>query len=335
MPPLIVALLMACGGTTQTPEPTQPAPAVEPAPTQALTVADRVAQIRDLMDGVTDSDDEEEILAHFLAVRGADLFELKRGLDAGPTDEGLHHLVYSDIDDEAIRDSLKKHLVEAHVIPEPRPVRVISDIDDTILCRLFDKRYDKGITYPGVRAFYAEIGGGVTFLSARPADRVGAYETITMDMLEDRGFADFTLLHGTFVELRAHETMAEGKYRNFVQYRELYPEYAYVLTGDTGQADASFGAKLLAEFPEDVRGAFIHQLGNELTDVEHVDNLFYVETWAGAALHAHRSGWLTKEAAQRVIDSAQKELTELDFEEEQKRAVLADQMEHAATQLAD
>ena len=296
---------------------------VEEPELEVLTVAERAARIQTLMDGATGAEEEAEILTLFREVRGGELLELKRALDAGPTDEGLHHLVHSDIDDEQIRGSLLQHFQEAGQLPSPRPMRVVSDIDDTILCRLHDDRYPKGVTYPGVVQLFAELGGGVTFLSARPGDRAGVYETITISMLQERGFTDFTLLHGSLIELRSTESMAEGKYRNLVQYRELYPEYTFVIFGDSGQRDVDFAARVLREFPEDVLAAYIHQLSPEPAAGEPVEGLLHVETWAHAALDAYRKGWLTEEAAGRVVRASREALDTMDFEEEERATMTA------------
>jgi hypothetical protein len=311
----LIALLVASCGPDE-PQPASPAP--------LLTVEAKVARIRALQDGRTDLAEEREIVELFEATTGAELRTLKAALDGGGSDANLVHLVWSDIDDGTLRHRLLAHLAGSSRGLDGRPVRVLSDIDDTIYASWIDARYPEGTTYPGVLAFYDELvraagedptgGAMVTFISARPGDRLGAVEGVTADKLAELGFPRATLLAGTFVGLTSHEAMAEAKYANFDRYRTVYPEYRFVFVGDSGQGDAAFGASILRDSGDDVLAVFIHDVvnveeGKERTP-EHVraaaaeQRLFYFDTYPDAARVAAERGLMSVEAAERVVAAA-------------------------------
>merc|ERR1712070_694544 len=52
--------------------------------------------------------------------------------------------------------------------------------------------------------------------------------------------------------------MAEKKFRNFVEYKDIYPEYSFVFIGDNGQGDLRAGIKMIQECFDVVEAVFIH-----------------------------------------------------------------------------
>lgn len=50
------------------------------------------------------------------------------------------------------------------------------------------------------------------------------------------------------------------KMENFTRFASLYPEFSFVFFGDSGQGDALLASKLLAAFPGQVLGTFIHDV---------------------------------------------------------------------------
>jgi len=232
----------------------------------------------------------------------------------------LLHLVFSDIDDAGIRAELIAHLRTAAEGVTSRPIRILSDIDDTLFSKYHDGRVPEGTPYPGVRAFYAELAAAsgtepltepfVTFISARPADRGGRVEEYTLDQLRDLGFESATLLAGSFARVHSHEAMAEGKRHNLARYRALYPELRFVFVGDSGQGDVAFGESILADYPDDVVAVFIHDLVNveeELGPTPEGEKaaaagrrLYYFDDYADAARIAASIGLLSKAAVTRI-----------------------------------
>jgi hypothetical protein len=318
--PLLPLLLFGCLGGGSGDDPPSP---TEPIASSAMSIADRADRIRQLQTGHTDSAEEREILDIFLALRGEPLRELKRTLDDGRWDGHLMHLVHSDIDDEAVRAALLAHLARSADGLQIRPIRVLSDIDDTIYASLHDTRYPKGTLYPGVLAFYRELAGVapetqgagfVTFISARPGDRGGLVERVTRETLTEFGFDGATLLAGTLRGLRSHEAMAQTKRTNLARYRALYPEYRFVFVGDSGQGDAAFGAMILADFPDDVLAVFIHDVVNEADGrfplpaaeraVEAGRQIYYFDTYPDAARIAQELQLLDAAAVERVEAAA-------------------------------
>ncbi len=151
-----------------------------------------------------------------------------------------------------------------------REVKVLSDIDDTFYANWKDARYPKKTVYPGVLQFYAELdrgpgpvpgrAGDLTFVTARPGDRLGLVEDATIKALAERGQLTATVLAGSFTRLIGNRTIAEKKLENFLEYRRLYPEYDFVFVGDSGQGDIHFGQRMLELAPGVVRAVFIHDV---------------------------------------------------------------------------
>ena len=223
---------------------------------------EREAAILQLQEGHTDEQDEGRIRDLFLGVSGAELLSLRDSLDGSGTHRGLQHLIFSDLDDSDIREQILAHFAAAAV--SDGGVQVVSDIDDTFVCGWVDARYPKGTVYPGVLAFYAALNDapGVTFLSARPGDRLGLVEDATLEMLQERGVARPTLLAGSWTRLTSNEAIAEAKMENLASYAHLYPERRFVFVGDSGQGDAAAGLQMRQRYLDRVPAVFIHDLVN-------------------------------------------------------------------------
>jgi phosphatidate phosphatase APP1 len=166
-----------------------------------------------------------------------------------------------------------------------RPIKILSDLDDTLICSggsvgNVDKRYPKGIIYPGVNAFYRELDlgpnsehgewpkgayGNLAFISARP--KVDELEEATYQKLSTLAAAGKlytypTVLCGNLrgiggVVLRDFSSIAKKKYKNFQQYSILYPEYDFVFVGDNGQGDVLAAAHILKKYPDRLKPSFI------------------------------------------------------------------------------
>ncbi len=223
-----------------------------------------------LQRGITHSLAERMIRALFLGVRGRELTEFKNLLDGRGSYHDLQQLVFSDVDDPAIRQDILEHIRrEAETAPSGEN-KVLSDIDDTFLLNWKDTRYPPKTVYPGVLQFYRELDrgpgiipgreGDLTFVSARPQDPLGLIEDRTLATLREHGVPTASMLSGAFTHLLGNSRIAEKKFDNFRRFAQLFPEYGFVFVGDSGQGDVAFGEQMLAASPDSVRAVFIHDV---------------------------------------------------------------------------
>ncbi|WP_437529611.1 phosphatase domain-containing protein [Sorangium sp. So ce726] len=282
-----------------------------------LGIPARAALISALQRGRTGSLDERALRRLWLGTRGADVTRLKNALDGRGGYRDLHQLFYHDIDDDSLREELLAHFAREAVSVSVREVKVLSDIDDTFYANWKDARYPKKTVYPGVLQFYAELdrgpgpvpgrAGDLTFVTARPGDRLGLVEDATIKALAERGQLTATVLAGSFTRLIGNRTIAEKKLENFLEYRRLYPEYDFVFVGDSGQGDIHFGQGMLELAPETVKAVFIHDVvaTPDLTRRElAASGVHLFDTYIGAALTALELGLLGPEGAARVAEAA-------------------------------
>ncbi|HNK43579.1 MAG TPA: hypothetical protein PKL17_02265 [Pseudomonadota bacterium] len=278
-----------------------------------------------------------------MATHGEELSRLKSLIDRGTDGATLHRLIYHDVSDPVLRQALVAHLARearstdaltAHV---PRDkVRVLSDIDDTLVRSLCDERYEKHTLLPGVLEFYralsvgarareveAQAPGEVTFLSARPKELSGlSYSSLLNPLLSARGqiIAGYNLLPAPAAVPgigNVHEVQAFAKFRNFVELATLYPESDFVFIGDSGQGDMLGGELMLYHQPERMRAVFIHQI---ITDGKHgilcpyprsqsdldrgTSRVVFFDTYIGAAAQAHEWGLISEDSLYVVTKSA-------------------------------
>lgn len=304
-----------------------------------LSVDSRAKVIDALQYHRTDSKAEEAVRDIFVGTQGSALTALKNAVDAGGDYHDLQQLVFHDIDNAGIRSQLLDHFRQ-NAQPTGQ-VKVLSDIDDTFYVNLKDDRYPGKTVYPGVKAFYAELDkgagaspdreGDLTFLSARPYDRAGLSEGITRSMLDENGLNNAVVLSGDFLHLIGNSNIAEKKFDNWEQYKQLYPEYKSVFIGDSGQGDAIFGAKAVATAPSDMKAVFIHNVTNMSADDRKAmaqKGVFVFDTYVGAATEAFRRGLITREGLERVASAATRELDTVPFKSPEQRAARKAELDH-------
>ena len=105
----------------------------------------------------------------------------------------------------------------------------------------------------------------VAFLTARPKGWRSLITTLTRNKLNRKGVSQHaTLLSGSFKNLFSSKQMADKKFMNFCEYCNLFPEYDYVLLGDSGQGDARLGLMALqhdsGKFSTRIRAVFLHDV---------------------------------------------------------------------------
>lgn len=295
-----------------------------------LDVASRARFIEALQSGTTGVAEEAAIGNVLLGTTGEALTALKNAIDQGDDYHDLQQLVFRDIDDGMLRTAVLAHF-HRQTPPARDRIKVLSDIDDTFYASFKDQRYPKKTVYPGVRAFYAELqrgphrdrdlGGELIFLSARPYDRAGMVEHTTRATLGSEGLTRLTVLSGDFAHLVGNASIAEKKFDNWLQLRQLYPEYQAVFIGDSGQGDALFGARAARIHPE-LRAVFIHDVTG-LSETEKADfalkRVYVFGSYVGAATHALKLDLISPEGLRRVMSASSRELSVMEFASGEQR----------------
>lgn len=292
----------------------------------------RAALIHALQKGDTHGLAERMVRALFLGLRGRELSEFKNLLDGRGNSHDLQQLLFHDVDDARIRQDILAHIDKEAAAAPSGENKVLSDIDDTFLANWKDERYPSKTVYPGVLQFYRELDrgpgvipgreGDVTFISARPQDPLGLIEDRTLATLRGHGVSSAVMLSGAFTHLLGNARIAEMKFENFSRYIQLYPEYGFVFTGDSGQGDVAFGERMLAEHPESVRAVFIHDVVDTPEPVRQTwrgKRIFFFDNYVGAAVEAYEVGVIARDGVARVARAAQEDLARVPFASEAQR----------------
>lgn len=292
----------------------------------------RAAVIQALQTGRTGRDAENHIAELFCAVRGPELTHLKNILTLRNDHHDLEGLVFIDIDDEAVRERILQHIAAQATTQLVSEAKVLSDIDDTVFCKLHDQRYPKGTLYPGVLAFQEALDlgpeddplsvGDLTFVTARPGDFLGLVENHSRDSLKKAGVADLSLLSGSIFSLFSLDSMAGKKLENIGHYTQLFPEYRMTFMGDSGQGDVRVGEKLWELYPDAMDAVFIH----DVVDTPHEERaerakgrVWFHDTYVGAATKAFELGLISRAGLGRVADDARQALTQIPWEDSAQR----------------
>ena len=278
-----------------------------------------------LQAGRTDSADEAAIRDIFLAGRGEELTRLKNQLNMRTDAHDLEGLVFNDVDSDEVRGVILAHIATQAALVEPDKAKVLSDIDDTVLCALHDRRFPKGTVYPGVLALFDALDhgphevpfstGDLTFVTARPGDAFGLMENHTRDALRAAGISTGThVMTGALVNLVTRDLMASKKVANIRDHRVLFPEYRIMFMGDSGQGDMIVAEALRKEYDDVLDLAMIHDVvgvpDDEKRRLKDLD-IHLVETWIGGATLAYERGLITAEGLAQVGAEAMRGLDEV------------------------
>ncbi len=263
----------------------------------ALSLADKIAAFRLLAprESATDEHKELRMARLLLSIAPKDLSRFKLALEYDGDYKDVEEYLFHDIDNATHREQILAHLRRA---PSHNGIKVLSDVDDTMYANLLDRRYPRKTMYPGVLAFYAALkhepagtlATPVTFLSARPnpiagkleedslqklmiltggklcpsalsghvgSSAAGTLQSLLRDKLDDS-------LHDAIPDDKERE-IGEVKFKNFLNFAAVYPDYRYVFVGDSGQADA-LTARLMLDGPARSTArmvtTFIHDVNN-------------------------------------------------------------------------
>ncbi|RLN74585.1 hypothetical protein BBJ28_00014679 [Nothophytophthora sp. Chile5] len=217
----------------------------------------------------------------FLAKQALACLQLKNLVDAKfPMFDLIFHRIRSHTEREAILNHFEAQAAVLQASSDfHAPLKLLCDIDDTMLAALFDTRYPELTVYPGVHQFAQELlrlsaamsvdveeqqhgneheapesgedddleGGGAGTGSKKPKilQRV-AFLTARPDFLRTRSLQElracgFNHFTRTFDALHL---MGE---RNFVRFKRIFAEHRFVFVGDNGQGDIDLGKELLSK----------------------------------------------------------------------------------------
>lgn len=182
-----------------------------------------------------------------------------------------------------------------------------------------------------VNASPALYPGSLFVVTARPADARGLVAARTLDHVRSAVEAlpgHIVLLLGTLHGLTSVGAIARGKADNFCRLRALWPEYNFLLLGDSGQGDAAAAAMALeadlggvATHRAHILAALIHDIAptspatgdGVLKDAYRARGLHFFESYVGAASSARARGLLDAQAFHRVCAATVSELASMDF----------------------
>lgn len=301
-----------------------------------LSLEAQAAVVHGLQVGRTDRADEDAIAAVLLARSGEELTRLKNLINSRNDNHDLEGLVFDEIGDAGVRERILAHIAEQAAGVQTGETKILCDIDDTVLCSLHDRRYPRGVVYPGILALLEALDhgpgaepfstGDLTFVTARPGDVLGLIENHTRSSLRRAGVSTHSVLTGTLTTLFTHDLMAGEKLANIDHYRQLFPEYRKVYLGDSGQGDIRVGEILLERFGDVVDLVVIHDVvGTPADERERLASagIHLVDTWIGAARIARERGLISEAGLERVVTSAFAGLDALAWaSDEQREAAL-------------
>jgi len=247
-----------------------------------LSLADKIEVFKRLSPRREATDERKELRMERLLIsidpKELPLFKLALEYDGDYKD--LEEYIFHDIDTKEYRNRIIEHFGRTPQQIGLIGIKVLSDVDDTMYANLVDSRYPKKTLYPGVLEFYDSLKHEpfelraipVTTLSARPnpvagkleedslkglveftkerlcpsalsgdvgSSTIGTLETVLRNKLDDA-------LHDD-IPAGKEDEIGEVKFRNFLNFSQVYPEYRYVFVGDSGQADALTAQRMVAK----------------------------------------------------------------------------------------
>lgn len=236
--------------------------------------------------------------------------------------------------------------------------QVISDVDDTlkssgglnvagVALGGIDVQYDRGTMYPGVATFMLELSRHgldvdkdpdlvppkMAVLTARAEEFKAALQikensklAVALRRAGQRkgidGWGIGPVLYGSVAEWIVQDRKGLRKFTNFERLLQQDPtgtilQYLYV--GDVGEFDQEAGETMLREYPEVVKGVFLHVVtdevgGDPIIPAPKFINgrpLVFFRTYVGAAVDAVQLGFLDLDGLRSVVEDAVQELADV------------------------
>lgn len=270
--------------------------------------AQGIAQvIRDLHRSGLRDEEQEAVARMFEAVPEDQFSDVKYLLNSHGDHHDLERLVFDDLDEARRQRVLARISAHAREVGPSPDLRILCDIDDTVICSLHDRRYPRGITYPGIVQLLRALDDGgaaapgrpgdLTFVTARPPGPLGIFEHYTRNSLSSLGLPEHTVMTGSLANVFTKASIASRKLENISRDRQLFPECRMVFLGDSGQADPKVALTARERFGDHLVAAFIHDVVGvpEATRKRWQDRGVYaVDHWAQAAEIAHHLSLISK-----------------------------------------
>ena len=201
---------------------------------------------------------QDLIAAIFRQTSGRQLYQLKDRLDMLGR-KNMLDIIFDCISDSDIQTTLCKHFQKQALklskdVTFNRPIRVLSDIDDTLVHSgwgLGGPKFPAGSVLPGFLALVKELRARVIFITARP----GFLKKQTYDKLISYGVENPNVITGVlsdsvlipFAPSLSNDWISNRKFGSYVRYKRLFPECRFIWFGDSGQGDVQMGQKMLEE----------------------------------------------------------------------------------------
>jgi hypothetical protein len=142
----------------------------------------------------------------------------------------------------------------------------------------------------------------VTYITARPHGYRGVVAALTRRRLRLAGLSEKPqiLLGDLKSGLLGNKRIAEKKFTNFVEFSYLFPEYDFIVVGDSGQGDAALSELIFKHYPKRLKGVFLHNISNNEKTGDGGDKVYYTnkmdfhffQTYIGSANFAYESNLL-------------------------------------------
>jgi len=265
-----------------------------------LTLESKSKLLSAFQKGWTPKGQEEAICRIFVSTSGNELDVLKSKMESGVAFEDLHNLIYHDIDDKGIREKILAHF-KANT-PTKASLKILSDIDDTIYANWKDEKYRKKTPYPGMvqllkRLNQSDDGGSrsdLVFITARPKEPTKIAVRHAEKTLRRLGFSKPIILPGRLHQFFTSSTILERKWKNFMEYKRLYPNHPFIFFGDSGQGDADLAVRMLKK--KGIVLALIHRIhpyrSQKWEDSRSIDGMFFFNNAIEAMEKLRTDGFL-------------------------------------------
>lgn len=311
-----------------------------------LTTNAVVKLVNGLQPGRTDHAMERAVRNVLCSRNGAELTYIKNELNLARDNHDLEGLLFNDIDWQEFRDEILDHFAQSSSLEGRKEAKILSDIDDTAIARIHEKRYPKDAVIPGILAFFEalDVGpddepvsrGDLTFVTARPSDALGLMKSESRKTLTDAGLTDLSIMTGSWFDILTHDSMAAKKVENIGHYAKMFPEYDLVFLGDSGQGDITVAEKIRESYRDVVPAAFIHNV-TDMGDDERTklaeQGIWLVDTYIDAAAKALELGLISAKGAALVVEESVAALDELPWDsasqEKNARALIAQARERS------
>jgi hypothetical protein len=274
------------------------------------------------------SNDRAALRSIILGTKGDELTDLKLFLDGLWIDASLGNMISSFDVSEAF-DIIEHIQDQAKTLSPAVRRKIMSDIDDTIVCNLLDNRYPSGTVYPGVLPFYNALSPqGLVFLTARPQSA----RRMTLRGLEKHGLdmSSTTVVFGSLLKLVSNSAMAERKYQSYSLYRRLYPEFSWVFIGDSGQGDLDLAKTILSDknksppelilIHDIVDREMRHKIDQDTRKALARDGIHVFDTYITAARLAAAQGLISQADTENIINSVLEHQVQFSLDSEKPNA---------------